>query len=97
LIYSETSKTCCSELFSSSIISLGTATLLVEKIGENTELGKISKLVKQEKEALTPLQIKINKLGKIFGFSGIALFLLSMLIQIIYHALAKQSFANPIF
>ena len=84
-------------LFSSSIISLGTATLLVEKIGENTELGKISKLVKQEKEALTPLQIKINKLGKIFGFSGIALFLLSMLIQIIYHALAKQSFANPIF
>ena len=84
-------------LFSSSIISLGTATLLVEKVGENTELGKISKLVKQEKEALTPLQIKINKLGKIFGFSGIALFLLSMLIQIIYHALAKQSFANPIF
>ena len=84
-------------LFSSSIISLGTATLLVEKIGENTELGKISRLVKQEKEALTPLQIKINKLGKIFGFSGIALFLLSMLIQIIYHALAKQSFANPIF
>jgi len=46
---------------------------------------------------LTPLQIKINKLGKIFGFSGIALFLLSMLIQIIYHSLAKQSFANPIF
>lgn len=84
-------------LFSSSIISLGTATLLVERIGENTELGKISRLVKQEKEALTPLQIKINKLGKIFGFSGIALFLLSMLIQIIYHALAKQSFANPIF
>ena len=84
-------------LFSSSIISLGTAALLVEKIGENTELGKISRLVKQEKEALTPLQIKINKLGKIFGFSGIALFLLSMLIQIIYHALAKQSFANPIF
>lgn len=84
-------------LFSSSIISLGTATLLVEQIGENTELGKISRLVKQEKEALTPLQIKINKLGKIFGFSGVALFLLSMLIQIIYHALAKQSFANPIF
>lgn len=84
-------------LFSSSIISLGTATLLVERIGENTELGKISRLVKQEREALTPLQIKINKLGKIFGFSGIALFLLSMLIQIIYHALAKQSFANPIF
>ena len=84
-------------LFSSSIVSSGTATLLVEKIGENTELGKISKLVKEEKETLTPLQIKINKLGKIFGFSGIGLFVLSMFVQIIFHAISKQSFNNPVF
>ncbi|MDI3349498.1 cation-translocating P-type ATPase [Mycoplasmopsis arginini] len=71
-------------VYSSSIIATGTAYYVVSAIGSQTELGKISALVSQQKEAMSPLQIKINKLGKIFGYVGIALFLGSMLMQILF-------------
>ncbi|WP_427867339.1 cation-translocating P-type ATPase [Mycoplasmopsis arginini] len=71
-------------LYSSSIIATGTAYYVVSDIGSQTELGKISALVSQQKEAMSPLQLKINKLGKIFGYVGIALFLGSMLMQILF-------------
>ncbi|MDI3349965.1 cation-translocating P-type ATPase [Mycoplasmopsis arginini] len=71
-------------VYSSSIIATGTAYYVVSAIGSQTELGKISALVSQQKEAMSPLQIKINKLGKIFGYVGIALFLESMLMQILF-------------
>lgn len=71
-------------VYSSSIIATGTAYYVVSAIGSQTELGKISALVNQQKEAMSPLQIKINKLGKIFGYVGIALFLGSMLMQILF-------------
>ncbi|WP_412031522.1 cation-translocating P-type ATPase [Metamycoplasma buccale] len=85
------------QLFSSSIIATGTGYMVVSSIGKNTELGKISSLVNNQKESLSPLQIKINKLGKIFGFAGIALFLVSVLIQIIYQSISNLSFKNPVF
>ncbi|PWC09038.1 cation-transporting ATPase [Mycoplasmopsis arginini] len=71
-------------VYSSSIIATGTAYYVVSAIGSQTELGKISALVSQQKDAMSPLQIKINKLGKIFGYVGIALFLGSMLMQILF-------------
>ncbi|WP_330463216.1 cation-translocating P-type ATPase [Metamycoplasma gateae] len=71
-------------LYSSSIIATGVGYYVVSAIGQQTELGKISSLVSQQKEAMSPLQIKINKLGKIFGYVGIALFLGSMIMQILF-------------
>ncbi|MGX9389273.1 cation-translocating P-type ATPase [Mycoplasma sp. 327] len=71
-------------LYSSSIIASGTGYYVVSAIGQQTELGKISSLVSNQKEAMSPLQIKINKLGKIFGYVGLGLFLCSMLAQILF-------------
>lgn len=85
------------ELFSSTIVASGNATMIVTKIAKDTELGKIVNLVNEQKEKLTPLQIKITKLGKIFGFIGIGLFVISALMQIIFHAISKASFANTAF
>ncbi|MDD7847288.1 cation-translocating P-type ATPase [Metamycoplasma hyosynoviae] len=84
-------------LFSSSIVSSGNATYIVTKTGINSEIGKISNLVSMQKQSLTPLQRKITKLGKIFAISGIVLFLLSVLVQIIFHAISKGKFNNVLF
>ncbi|WP_308700627.1 cation-translocating P-type ATPase [Mycoplasma enhydrae] len=71
-------------MYSSSIISTGTGYLVVSAIGQKTEIGKISSLVNNEKQAMSPLQLKINKLGKIFGYVGIALFLASIIMQLLF-------------
>ncbi|AWX69541.1 cation-translocating P-type ATPase [[Mycoplasma] anseris] len=77
-------------LFSSSIVATGTGFMVVNAIGTNTEIGKISNLVNQQKTITSPLQMKINKLGKIFAILGIVLFILSVLIQIIIQAVTKS-------
>ncbi|TPE57731.1 cation-translocating P-type ATPase [[Mycoplasma] falconis] len=84
-------------VYSSSVVASGTAYFVVSNIGSQTELGKISKLVNKQEEAMSPLQIKINKLGKIFGYAGLALFILSVLVQIIFQAAFRQSFTNLAF
>ncbi|MBU4691046.1 cation-translocating P-type ATPase [Mycoplasma zalophi] len=72
------------KVFSSSSVSNGTGLVLVTEVGKNTEIGKISNLLNEQETNLTPLQLKINKLGKIFGYSGIILFVFSLIAQIIF-------------
>ena len=71
-------------VFSSSVVVAGNCIFVVTKTGINTELGKIASLVNNEKEQMTPLQAKINKLGKMFAIAGIILFVLSVIVQIIF-------------
>lgn len=54
-------------LFSGTSIASGKATGIVVSTGLNTEIGKIAHLVSQEKEPLTPLQIRLNNLGSLIG------------------------------
>ncbi|BAP39495.1 cation-translocating P-type ATPase [Metamycoplasma canadense] len=84
-------------VYSSSVVATGTAYYVVTAIGQQTELGKISSLVTQQKDAMSPLQIKINKLGKIFGYVGIALFLGSMVMQILFAIPNSQNFKEQHF
>lgn len=84
-------------VFSSSVVVAGNCIFVVTKTGINTELGKIASLVNNEKEQMTPLQTKINKLGKVFAIAGIILFVLSIIVQIIFQAISKGSFKNVIF
>ncbi|EDT49720.1 cation-translocating P-type ATPase [Ureaplasma urealyticum] len=55
------------QIFSGTSITNGTAKAIVTNIGMNTEIGKIAKLINDQKVQLTPLQQKINKLSKIIG------------------------------
>ncbi|MCU9935919.1 hypothetical protein [Mycoplasmopsis cynos] len=52
-------------------------------LGLNTEIGKINKLIQTQDVQLTPLQIKLNKLSKIFGISGVILLFITSISQII--------------
>jgi Ca2+-transporting ATPase len=63
-------------LFSSTIVVEGVTKALVVETGMQTEIGKITQLLRETKEELTPLQKKLNAFGKNLGFSIIAVCLL---------------------
>ncbi len=54
-------------LFSSSLITYGRGRGIVVETGMNTEVGKIADIINKSEETETPLQIKLNKLGKTLG------------------------------
>ncbi len=54
-------------LFSSSLITYGRGKGIVVETGMNTEVGKIAKMINDTEDSATPLQIKLNNLGKTLG------------------------------
>lgn len=86
------------QIFSGTYVSKGRALAEVYAIGENTQLGKISQMIKNQKELLTPLQKKLIHLSKIFGYAGVALFLLTAILHVLLSALFSNDslgFKNP--
>lgn len=59
-------------VFSGCSITYGTATAVVVATGMNTEMGKIANLLNSEDESKTPLQNKLEKLGKYLGIIALA-------------------------
>ncbi len=51
-------------VFSGTVITEGKGTAVVVKTGMNTEIGNIAKLIESTEETQTPLQQKLDKLGK---------------------------------
>ena len=51
-------------IFSSTIVTKGHAKAVVVKTGMTTQIGKIAKLIQEEKPKLTPLQMKLKQMGK---------------------------------
>jgi Ca2+-transporting ATPase len=54
-------------IFSGCSITYGTGTALVSATGMDSEMGKIANLLNNEEEGMTPLQAKLNQLGKYLG------------------------------
>ena len=54
-------------LFSSSLITYGRGKAVVVSTGMNTEVGKIADIINTAEDQGTPLQQKLNKLGKTLG------------------------------
>ena len=55
-------------VFSSTIITNGRGKAIAVNTGMHSEIGKIAKLIEDVKPELTPLQIRLNKLGKTLGY-----------------------------
>ncbi len=58
-------------LYSGCSITYGTAKAVVVATGMNTEMGKIASLLNSSQKDLTPLQIKLSRLGRILGIMAL--------------------------
>lgn len=59
--------------FMSTLSTYGRGIGIVVSTGMRTEIGKIAKMLGEAEEEFTPLQKKLNDLGKILGFGAIAI------------------------
>ncbi len=72
--------------FMSTLVEYGRGEGVVEKIGDNTEIGKISGMLHQIEKQETPLQKNLDSISKVLGIAGVVLCILMFACQIfIYH------------
>ena len=71
-------------LFSSSLITYGRGKGIVVSTGMNTEVGKIATMLDSTEETTTPLQEKLNKLGKTLGIAALAICVVIFVIGLLY-------------
>ena len=70
-------------LFSSSLITYGRGKGIVVETGMTTEVGKIAGMINATEKQETPLQQKLNKLGKTLGIAAIVICIVIFVIGII--------------
>ena len=71
-------------LFASSLITYGRGKGIVVEIGMNTEVGKIASIINDTNETETPLQEKLNKLGKTLGIGALIICAVIFVIGLLY-------------
>ena len=71
-------------LFSSSLITYGRGKAVVVETGMNTEVGKIADIINTAEDQGTPLQQKLDKLGKILGIVALAICAVIFVIGLLY-------------
>ncbi len=78
-------------VFSATIIVAGRAKAVVAATGMHTEIGKIATMIEQVKPEPTPLQKKMDQLGKWLGKVTIAIAVIVLAVGVLVH---KTSFVN---
>ena len=68
--------------FMSTLVEYGRGVGIVSNIGDNTEIGKVSKMLNDISNEETPLQKNLNKLSGVLGIAGIILCILMFITQI---------------
>jgi len=71
-------------LFSSSLVTYGRGKGIVIETGMTTEVGKIATMIDEFEDEKTPLQNKLNNLGKVLGIGALALCGILFVIGILY-------------
>ena len=71
-------------LFSSSLVTYGRGKGIVVETGMNTEVGKIAGIINETADTQTPLQNKLNKLGKTLGIAALVICAIIFVIGMLY-------------
>ena len=69
--------------FMSTMVTSGRGVGVVVETGMNTEIGKIAKIINTEKKTKTPLEIRLDKLGKTIGKAAIGICVLIFIIALL--------------
>ncbi len=80
-------------VYSSTFVAFGRGEFIVTKTAMDTEIGKIAFMIIEDKEETTPLQEKLNSVGK--GIASVV-FLIALMILVI-GVLQKRSFNEMLF
>ncbi len=83
-------------LFSSSLITYGRGKGIVVETGMNTEVGKIAGIISNTVKSETPLQTKLNKLGKTLGIAALAICIVIFVIGLLYGKNAIDMFMTAV-
>jgi Ca2+-transporting ATPase len=70
------------KLFSGTDVINGRGYSIVSGIGNRTEIGKIASLLSSKSSRMTPLQLKLHKLGLILGIMGITITICTFLFSL---------------
>ncbi|GAA0178554.1 calcium-translocating P-type ATPase, SERCA-type [Clostridium sediminicola] len=70
-------------LYSSTLATSGRAIGVAVGTGMNTEIGRIAQMLKEDKKDLSPLQKRLDQLGKILGFVALSICLLIFIIGLL--------------
>ena len=70
-------------LFSSTYVTNGKAKAIVTNVGMSTEIGKIASMLSEQKEELTPLQHKLNKVGNVIGIMALVICIVVFILEMI--------------
>ena len=87
---------CKNLVFMSTIVTNGTGIGVVVSIGMSTEIGKIAHLLNVVPRIYTPLELKLNKLGKNIGVMAIVACLLIFGIGILQHRNVADMFLTAV-
>ena len=71
-------------IFSGSLVVAGKCTAVITSTGVDTEIGRISKLLANEETGLSPLQLRMQKLGKTLSIVAICGALIALIIGWFY-------------
>ncbi len=69
--------------FMSTLVTHGRGVGIVVETGMNTEVGKIANLINTEKKEKTPLEIRLDKLGKTLGLFAIGICVIIFVVALI--------------
>ncbi|MGP1451775.1 MAG: cation-translocating P-type ATPase [Metamycoplasmataceae bacterium] len=77
-------------LYSGTYVTNGRVVAQIIATGTNTQIGSINQMIQKTKTELSPLQIKLNKLSKIFGYLGVILLFVAFFIQIALNGFGRN-------
>lgn len=83
-------------VFAGTYVTNGNAKIIITKIGMNTEVGKIAQYLNTNKQPTTPLQIKLNQIGKIIGIVCLIICLSVFLLKYLTGSSINNSFITAV-
>ena len=83
-------------LFSSTYVTNGKTKAIVTSVGMETEIGKIANMLLDNKATLTPLQHKLEHVGKIIGFIAIIICIVVFIMEVLSNVNTLDAFKTAV-